>query len=209
MLTLMKQNPIIPVVVCDQVRQGVATAQALQQGGISIIEVTLRTRTALDTIRAIREEVSGMCIGAGTVLNPDQLIAAREAGAHFAVSPGGTTALMKAAREINLPYLPGIMSCSDIMSGLEQGYDSFKFFPASLAGGIAMLQALAGPFADVKFCATGGVTEDNFKVYLNLPNVVSIGGTWLTPKKLIADGDFTAITELARRALHRLESSQV
>lgn len=192
--------PVVPVVIIDDVTHAVPMARALVAGGIPAIEVTLRTDAALDAIRAIANEVDGACVGAGTVLTAAQLEAARQAGARFAVSPGGSPKLLDAADQSELPLLPGAASASEAMTLLERGYALQKFFPASAAGGPALLKALSSPLPAIRFCPTGGITMQNAAEYLSLPNVVCVGGSWLTPRELLRAGDWAAIETLAREA---------
>ena len=197
---MLKLAPVIPVFVPDDVASAVQTARALLRGGLPVIEVTLRTPQALDAIAAIAEQVPDMVVGAGTVLTPDQLKAVQQAGARFAVSPGATDALYWAARETGLPLLPGVATASEIQRGLEHGLDTFKFFPAVPAGGTAMLAAFAGPFADVRFCPTGGITPATARDFLRQSNVLCVGGSWLTPRDAIAAGNWSLIEQLAAEA---------
>jgi 2-dehydro-3-deoxyphosphogluconate aldolase/(4S)-4-hydroxy-2-oxoglutarate aldolase len=192
--------PVVPVVVIEDAVQAVPLARALVAGGTPAIEVTLRTPAALDAIRAIAAEVEGAHVGAGTVLDAAQLEAAVEAGSTFMVSPGSTPSLLDAAARHPVPLLPGAASASEAMALLERGYTLQKFFPAEAAGGVAMLRALGGPLPGIHFCPTGGVSPANARDYLALANVVCVGGSWLTPTKLVKAGDWQAIEELAREA---------
>ena len=192
--------PVVPVVVIEDVAHAVPLARALVAGGTPAIEVTLRTPAALDAIRAIAGQVEGAHVGAGTVLDADQYEAAVQAGATFIVSPGSTPALLDAAARQSVPLLPGAASASEAMNLLEHGYTLQKFFPAEAAGGVAMLRSLGGPLPGIRFCPTGGVKPGNAREYLALPNVVCVGGSWLTPAKLVQAGDWTAIEQLAREA---------
>lgn len=175
-------------------------AQALFRGGLPVIEVTLRTATAMDAIRAMAEAVPDAVIGAGTVLDARQMAQVKAAGGRFAVSPGATDRLYAAARDTDLPFLPGVATASDLMRGLEQGLDTFKFFPAVQAGGTAMLAAWNGPFGDVRFCPTGGIGVQTAAQFLHLPNVLCVGGSWLTTRDLLAARDWAGIERLAREA---------
>lgn len=192
--------PVVPVVVIEDVAHAVPLARALVAGGTPAIEVTLRTPAALDAIRAIAGQVEGAHVGAGTVLDADQYEAAVQAGATFIVSPGSTPALLDAAARQSVPLLPGAASASEAMNLLEHGYTLQKFFPAEAAGGVAMLRSLGGPLPGIRFCPTGGVKPGNAREYLALPNVVCVGGSWLTPAKLVQAGDWAAIEQLAREA---------
>jgi 2-dehydro-3-deoxyphosphogluconate aldolase / (4S)-4-hydroxy-2-oxoglutarate aldolase len=199
-LDVMRDAPVIPVIVLEDVAHAVPLARALVEGGIRMLEVTLRTKAALACIEAIAGEVPAAIVGAGTVRNPDDARAALTAGARFAVSPGYTRAVGEACRDIGLPLLPGVATGSEVMAALEGGYTELKFFPAQQAGGAAMLKAFGGPFQDVRFCPTGGVSPANAREYLALPNVVCVGGSWLTPAESVRDGDWPRITKVAREA---------
>lgn len=197
---VLKLAPVIPVFTSDDVDDAVQVAQALFRGGLPVIEVTLRTPRAMDAIRAMVEAVPDAVVGAGTVLTPAQMEAARAAGARFAVSPGATPTLYAAARDADLPYLPGVATGSELILGLEHGLDTFKFFPAVQAGGAALLAAWHGPFADVRFCPTGGISAQTAAQFLHLPNVLCVGGSWLTTAALLQTRDWGAIERLAREA---------
>jgi 2-dehydro-3-deoxyphosphogluconate aldolase / (4S)-4-hydroxy-2-oxoglutarate aldolase len=199
-LDVMRNAPVIPVIVLNDVKHAVPMARALVAGGIRMLEVTLRTNVALACIEAIAKEVPEAVVGAGTVRSAADAQAAALAGSRFAVSPGYTHAVGKACHELGLPLLPGVSTGSEIMMAQEDGYTALKFFPAMQAGGPAMLKAWSGPFGDVKFCPTGGVTAANAKEFLALPNVVCVGGSWLTPGEAVAAGDWTRITQLALEA---------
>lgn len=199
-LDVMRDAPVIPVIVLDDVAQAVPLARALVAGGIRMLEVTLRTSAALACIQAIARAVPEAVVGAGTVRSAADARAARDAGARFAVSPGFTVAVGRACRDLGLPLLPGVTTGSEIMQAQEEGYTQLKFFPAMQAGGVAMLKAWSGPFGDVRFCPTGGVSAANAGEFLALPNVVCVGGSWLTPAAAVAAGDWRQITALAREA---------
>jgi 2-dehydro-3-deoxyphosphogluconate aldolase/(4S)-4-hydroxy-2-oxoglutarate aldolase len=200
MLELMRLAPVIPVIVLDDAKHAVPMAKALVEGGIRVLEVTLRTPAALDAVRAIAKHVSNAIVGVGTVVNVGQFDAAREAGARFAVSPGLTVELARAAKNFGMPLLPGTMTPTDVIGAMECGYQQLKFFPAQQAGGIPMLKALHGPFGDVTFCPTGGITAETAPQFLALPNVACVGGSWLTPKALLDKEDWEGIHRLAREA---------
>jgi 2-dehydro-3-deoxyphosphogluconate aldolase / (4S)-4-hydroxy-2-oxoglutarate aldolase len=200
-LQVMQDAPVIPVIVLNDVNHAVPMARALAAGGIRMLEVTLRTPVALQCIERIAKEVPEAIVGAGTVRTPAEAQAAARTGARFAVSPGFTTAVGQACRDHHLPLLPGVATGSEIMMAAEAGYTELKFFPAMQAGGPAMLKAWSGPFFDIKFCPTGGVSPANAKEFLSLPNVVCVGGSWLTPLELLAQGQWTKITELAKQAI--------
>ncbi|TAG26846.1 MAG: bifunctional 4-hydroxy-2-oxoglutarate aldolase/2-dehydro-3-deoxy-phosphogluconate aldolase [Burkholderiales bacterium] len=198
-LDVMQDAPVIPVIVLNDVNHAVPMARALVAGGIRMLEVTLRTPVALQCIERIAKEVPEAVAGAGTVRTPAEAQAAARAGAKFAVSPGFTNAVGQACRDNGLPLLPGVATGSEIMMASEAGYKELKFFPAMQAGGPAMLKAWGGPFFDVKFCPTGGVSVSNAKEFLSLPNVICVGGSWLVPGDALAAGDLARITELAQQ----------
>lgn len=191
--------PIIPVLVLDDAASAAALAHALVAGGLPALEVTLRTPAALDAIRAMAD-VAGGIVGAGTLLSPDDIRAAKDAGARFGVSPGATPRVIAASIEIGLPLLPGAATASEVMALWEQGYDMMKFFPAEAAGGAPALKAIGAPIPQVSFCPTGGITPANAPSYLALPNVICAGGSWVAPKNMIASGDWAGITALAAAA---------
>jgi 2-dehydro-3-deoxyphosphogluconate aldolase / (4S)-4-hydroxy-2-oxoglutarate aldolase len=199
-LELMQSAPVIPVIVIDDIRHAVPMARALVAGGIRVLEVTLRTPAALDAVRAIAQEVPGAIVGVGTVTQAGQFATAKQAGAQFAVTPGLTRELSRAAADMGMPLLPGVMTPSDIIAAMHDGHRALKFFPAGPAGGTAMLKAFAGPFADVVFCPTGGITLATAPDFLALSNVQCVGGSWLTPKALMDAGDWAGIEKLARQA---------
>jgi 2-dehydro-3-deoxyphosphogluconate aldolase/(4S)-4-hydroxy-2-oxoglutarate aldolase len=192
--------PVVPVVVIEHLADAVPLARALVDGGLPAIEITLRTEAALDAIRFIAAEVEGAVVGAGTVLNPRQLEAAREAGARFAVSPGATDALLEAAASLGAPLLPGIANASEAMALIARGYQFAKFFPAEPAGGAPYLQALASPLPQLRFCPTGGVTLGSAPSYLALPNVICVGGSWMLKPEAIAARDWSTVTAASKRA---------
>lgn len=200
-LQVMQDAPVIPVIVLNDVKQAVLLARALVAGGIRMLEVTLRTPQALACIEAIAREVPEAVAGAGTVRSAADAQACAMAGARFAVSPGYTHAVGQACRDAGLPLLPGVATGSEIMMAQEDGLTELKFFPAMQAGGPAMLKAWSGPFGDVRFCPTGGVTLQNAPDFLALPNVVCVGGSWLVPADALQAGDWTRITQLARDTL--------
>ncbi len=197
-LQVMQDAPVIPVIVLNDVAHAVPMARALLAGGIRMLEITLRTPQALACMEAIANEVEGAVVGAGTVRSPHDAAAAVKAGARFAVSPGYTPAVGQACKDLGLPLLPGVATGSEIMMAQEGGYTELKFFPAMQAGGPAMLKAWSGPFFDVKFCPTGGVTPGNALELLSLPNVACVGGSWLVPADALAQGDWARIESLAR-----------
>ncbi|MBK9573039.1 MAG: bifunctional 4-hydroxy-2-oxoglutarate aldolase/2-dehydro-3-deoxy-phosphogluconate aldolase [Rhodoferax sp.] len=197
-LQVMQDAPVIPVMVLNDVAHAVPLAQALVAGGVRMLEVTLRTPQALACIEAIARSVPQAVVGAGTVRNRGDVLAAARAGARFAVSPGYTSAVGQACRDAGLALLPGVATSSEIMAAQEDGFTELKFFPAMQAGGAAMLRAWSGPFWDVRFCPTGGVTLQNASELLALPNVVCVGGSWLAPGDALESGDWARITQLAR-----------
>ncbi|MDR6292012.1 MULTISPECIES: bifunctional 4-hydroxy-2-oxoglutarate aldolase/2-dehydro-3-deoxy-phosphogluconate aldolase [Inquilinus] len=195
---IIARAPIIPVLTVETVEAAIPLARALVEGGLPVLEVTLRTKVALEVIAAMAQ-VPGAVVGAGTVLSPADLEASRKAGAVFGVSPGLTPELARAAE--GYPFLPGAVTPSEIMAARDLGYGVLKFFPAEIYGGQSALAALAGPFGGMRFCPTGGVRESNLRTYLALPNVAVVGGTWLAGKSEMAAGDWAAITARARRAV--------
>ena len=197
-LQVMQDAPVIPVIVLSDLAHAVPMARALVAGGIRMLEVTLRTPQALACIEAIARDVPEAVVGAGTVRTRADAQSAAMAGARFAVSPGFTPAVGQACRDVGLALLPGVATGSEIMQALEAGFAELKFFPALQAGGVAMLKAWSGPFFDVRFCPTGGVTLQNAPDLLALPNVLCVGGSWLVPLDALARGDWARITELAR-----------
>jgi 2-dehydro-3-deoxyphosphogluconate aldolase/(4S)-4-hydroxy-2-oxoglutarate aldolase len=199
-LQVMLDAPVIPVIVLNDVSHAVPMARALVAGGIRMLEITLRTSVALDCMRAIANEVPEAVVGAGTIRSVADAKAALAAGARFGVSPGYTSSIGKACQDIGLPLLPGVATGSEIMTAQEDGYTELKFFPAMQAGGPNLLKAWAGPFADIKFCPTGGVSLENAPQLLALPNVVVVGGSWLTPNDLMAKGDWAKVTAMAQEA---------
>ena len=203
-LQVMQDAPVIPVIVLNDLAHAVPMARALLAGGVRMLEVTLRTPQALACIEAIAREVPEAVVGAGTVRSRADAQAAARAGAQFAVSPGYTPAVGQACRDAGLALLPGVATGSEIMMAQEDGFTELKFFPAMQAGGPALLKAWSGPFFDVKFCPTGGVSLQNAPDLLALPNVVCVGGSWLVPTDAMAKGDWALITELAK-ATHLLK----
>jgi 2-dehydro-3-deoxyphosphogluconate aldolase/(4S)-4-hydroxy-2-oxoglutarate aldolase len=197
---IVTRGPVIPVIVIDSLATAVPLARALVAGGLSVLEITLRTPVAMDAMRAIASEVPEAVVGVGTVLSPAQLDDAGRAGARFAVSPGVTPTLVAAARDHAVPLLPGAATVSEVMFLREAGYRFLKFFPAEASGGTKFLSSLASVIGDVRFCPTGGVTPANAGTYLALPNVVCVGGSWMLPKDRVAAGDWDAIRTAAAAA---------
>lgn len=197
----LQRSPVIPVLTIERLEDAVPLGRALVDGGLQVLEITLRTPNALRAIEALSHALPQALIAAGTVTTPEQLIAAQRAGAKLAVSPGLTDALARAAHSCALPLLPGIATASELMSARDAGFGCFKFFPAEAAGGIKLLQALAGPFPEALFCPTGGISPDNAPAYLALCNVACIGGSWLTPAQALKAGDWAHIRSLAEAAV--------
>ncbi|GAA9946206.1 bifunctional 4-hydroxy-2-oxoglutarate aldolase/2-dehydro-3-deoxy-phosphogluconate aldolase [Helicobacter pylori] len=200
-IEVLQISPIVPVVVIENIKDAVPLAQSLVEGGIQIIEVTLRSSCALEAIELIAKNVPKMRVGAGTILNPTQLEQAQNRGAEFLISPGLTIKLLEYAKKKDMPLIPGVSSSSEVMQALELGYNALKFFPAEYCGGVKLLDAFNGPFKGVKFCPTGGISADNMHSYLNLENVLCVGGSWLTPKNLIQNKEWDKITEICKRSL--------
>ncbi|MBL7480921.1 bifunctional 4-hydroxy-2-oxoglutarate aldolase/2-dehydro-3-deoxy-phosphogluconate aldolase [Legionella bononiensis] len=189
-------SKVIPVIVIRDLDKAIPLASAILAGGVNVLEVTLRTPVALDAIKLLTRNFPDALIGAGTVINPEQLDWVTQAGAKFAISPGQTHSLLMAGQKSRIPLIPGIASVSELMAGLELGYRHFKLFPAAAVGGIQLLRAVFGPFPDVRFCPTGGVNEENFQDYLALPNVSCVGGSWIVPDQAIKNNEWALITEL-------------
>ena len=200
MAEIMAMAPVVPVVVLDDLAEAVPLAEALVSGGLPVIEVTLRTAAGIEAIRAISKAVPGAVVGAGTVNRSEQLVDSLEAGAKFIVSPGATPSLVYAARSAAVPYLPGAATASEMLALLEEGISHQKFFPAEASGGVPALKSFASPLSEVKFCPTGGIDAKLAEVYLALPNVVCVGGSWVTPADAVKAGDWNRIEELARDA---------
>ncbi|MBU1658476.1 bifunctional 4-hydroxy-2-oxoglutarate aldolase/2-dehydro-3-deoxy-phosphogluconate aldolase [bacterium] len=201
---IMNVSKIIPVISVKDANEMLHLAEALMQGGLSIFEITLRTPKALEAIEAVAKRFPHAITGAGTVINAQTYQAVQDAGAKFAISPGLTSSLAKASQEGSIALLPGVATASEIMSGLEYGFDAFKLFPATAVGGIEILKAFGGPFQDVVFCPTGGINVNNAQSFLALDNVLCIGGSWIVPPSLIEAGRFDEITRLTKEALKLL-----
>ncbi|MYM84354.1 bifunctional 4-hydroxy-2-oxoglutarate aldolase/2-dehydro-3-deoxy-phosphogluconate aldolase [Duganella sp. FT50W] len=199
LLDIMRTSAVIPVIAIDDPEHAVPLAKALVAGGIRVLEVTLRTQHGLGAIKAMTS-VDGAIVGVGTLTMPEEFAAARDAGAVFGVSPGLTPALIAAAKSSGLPLLPGVMTPSEVMIAREQGFKQLKLFPAVPAGGVGMLNGIGGPLPDVTFCPTGGISIETAPQFLKLKNVACVGGSWLTPKDLIANGEWDKITALAKAA---------
>lgn len=197
---LARFGPVIPVIVIEAVGQAVPMARALVEGGIRVLEVTLRTAAGLPSIEAIARDVPEAIVGAGTLRNAIDARSAHAAGARFAVSPGYSERVAEACRALGLPLLPGVATASEVMAAADDGFRFLKFFPASAAGGPALLKAWASPFADIAFCPTGGIGLESAPSWLALPNVKVVGGSWLTPADALAAGDWPRIARLAKEA---------
>lgn len=198
---IMQVSPIIPVIAIKDASKAVDIALALQEGGINIMEITLRTQEALGAIEKVVKELPSMVVGAGTVINSDQFKAVKDVGAKFVISPGMTTSLLEYSQDIGIAFIPGVATASDIMRAMEYGLDTFKLFPANIVGSIDALKAFSGPFSNASFCPTGGIELNNMNNYLSLDNVLCVGGTWICPSKLIDANDFDGITQLCKGAL--------
>lgn len=199
--TVMRQGPVIPVIVIQKIEHALPIARALVAGGVRVLEITLRTPAGLDAITIIRRNLPEAMVGAGTVTSEADLEAVTLAGAVFAISPGLTPGLLNVANRGGIPLIPGIATVSELMTGIELGYDHFKFFPAQVAGGIPALKAIAGPFPRVTFCPTGGISPENYRRYLSLKNVACVGGSWLVPQEAVEKGDWDSITRIAGDAV--------
>jgi 2-dehydro-3-deoxyphosphogluconate aldolase/(4S)-4-hydroxy-2-oxoglutarate aldolase len=197
---VMTTSPVMPVMVINQLDQAVPLAKALVDGGLKVLEITLRTPVALDAIRKIKAEVPGAIVGAGTIINTETLQQAIDAGAEFIVSPGVTDSVIDAAIASGVPILPGVITPSEVMKLLEKGITAMKFFPAEAAGGIPMLKSIGAPLPQVTFCPTGGVNPKNAPEYLALSNVACVGGSWMAPADLVDAGDWAEITRRAAEA---------
>ncbi|WP_371195216.1 bifunctional 4-hydroxy-2-oxoglutarate aldolase/2-dehydro-3-deoxy-phosphogluconate aldolase [Glaciecola sp. SC05] len=195
------QGPVVPVLVIENVEDALPIAEALLKGGINVLEVTLRTASAMQIIERIAKEMPEAYIGAGTVTNRQQLKAVTEAGAKFAISPGLTADLLAAGKEGSIPLIPGVSNISDLMKANDAGYDHLKFFPAEAAGGVKALKSIGGPFPNTIFCPTGGIGPGNYLDYLALPNVKCVGGSWVAPSDAIEDKQWHILTELAAKAI--------
>lgn len=204
---ILQQSPVVPVIVIDQLEQAVPLAQALVDGGLPVLEVTLRSEVAMRAIEEIAQAVTEAIVGVGTVTRPEQFAESRAAGARFAVSPGLTDNLLDASRSVDMPFLPGVFTPGEVMRAHEQGFNALKLFPAQQAGGIGMLKAMNGPLPGVKFCPTGGIDADNFIDFLELPNVACVGGSWVCPASLVQTRDWARISQLASSVRKTLEQN--
>ena len=202
---LFRSARVIPVIAIERLADAVPLARALVAGGVRVLEVTLRTAVAMEAAKAIMAEVPEAIVGIGTTLNADDLARAQALGVHFGISPGATPELLRAAAASTLPFAPGIATASELMQALAHGFDMVKFFPAEQAGGIKALRALAGPFADARFCPTGGIGEANAAEWLSEPNVVAVGGSWLCPAAEIRSGNWAGISAICDRTMKSLK----
>jgi len=198
-------GPVVPVLVIKNVEDALPIARALLAGGINVLEVTLRTPAALEVIKIIADELPEACVGAGTVINREMLQHCQDAGAKFAISPGLTKDLLQAGNEGNIALIPGISSISEIMDGIDCGYDHLKFFPAESSGGVKAIQSIGGPFPYIRFCPTGGINLSNINNYLALPNIACCGGSWLVTDEIVKNKDWSKITELAEQVLAHIQ----
>lgn len=197
---IVKLGPVIPVLAFDSAEQGEDVSRALHAGGVKVLEITLRTAAGLAAIERASQLADDIVVGVGTITKPEHCAQAKKAGAQFGVSPGLTKDLHLAAQDAGLPLLPGVMTPSDLIQAIELGYDIVKFFPAQQAGGVEMLKAFYGPFSNLRFCPTGGITAESAPDFLKQPTVVCVGGSWLTPKATVAAQDWAEITRLAQIA---------
>ncbi len=195
---ILAQSPIVPVIVVEQIEQAIPLARALVEGGLPVLEVTLRSNIALQAISEISKSVSGAIVGVGTVTRPEQFLESLNAGARFAVSPGLTDSLLAASRQIDMPFLPGVFTPGEAMLAQQEGFNALKLFPAKQAGGIGMLKAMYGPLPEIQFCPTGGIDASNFIDFLSLPNVACAGGSWVCPPDAIQNHDWDRISQLAQ-----------
>ena len=202
-LEVLNNGPVVPVMVIENIDHAVPLARALLAGGINVLEITLRSEVAVEAIARVSRDVPNALVGAGTVASPEDLAMVTEAGAVFAISPGLTPRLLSAANQGPIALIPGISTASELMLGMEMGYTEFKFFPAEAAGGVPMLKSIGGPFPQITFCPTGGISLKNFNDYLALDNVACVGGSWIVPTKNIEQEDWQSITALARNAVAR------
>lgn len=205
---ILASSPVVPVIVIDNIDQAVPLAQALVDGGLPVLEVTLRSAVAMQAIREITKSVKGAIVGVGTVTQPQQFQQCVEAGASFAVSPGLTDDLISASRKVQIPFLPGVFTPGEVMRAQQQGFEALKLFPAKQAGGIGMLKAMHGPLPGVTFCPTGGIDADNFIDHLSLPNVACVGGSWVCPASAIQHHDWERIRQLAQDVHHAIDAAR-
>lgn len=204
-LSILQQAPMVPVIALQDLNQAVPLAEALVRGGLPVLEITLRTPAGLPAIRAIADAVPGAIVGAGTVRNPADFRAAIDAGSEFVITPGITQATLDAAATTDVPLIPGIATASELMLAMDHGLHTLKFFPAEASGGAAALKALAGPFPEVRFCPTGGIGMHNLTDYLDLPTVITVGGSWVMPQALLDSGDWDGIATRAREVVRVID----
>jgi 2-dehydro-3-deoxyphosphogluconate aldolase / (4S)-4-hydroxy-2-oxoglutarate aldolase len=202
---IMKISPLVPVIALDDVQDALPLAEALLEGGIGIMEITLRTKAGLESIQKIAKEMPEMAVGAGTIINALGFAQAKEYGAQFVFSPGISKELLEASHTYKLPFIPGVATASDVMMALNAGFEYCKLFPATAVGGVETLKAFSGPFASMKFCPTGGINLQNINDFLSLSNVVCAGGSWIVPKASINTGDFAQITKLCKEAIQQIK----
>lgn len=206
---VMEISPIVPVIELDNVENALALAEALLEGGISIMEITLRTKAGLKAIEAISKSIPQMNVGAGTVLNASDFQQAVDHGAQFVFSPGISEALMQTSKELNIALIPGVATASEVMLAKNNGFEHCKLFPAILAGGVEALKAFSGPFASMRFCPTGGVNLKNVNDFLALPNVLCVGGSWIVPKQALENKNFLDITNLCKETMDIIKIKKV
>ncbi|WP_345985545.1 bifunctional 4-hydroxy-2-oxoglutarate aldolase/2-dehydro-3-deoxy-phosphogluconate aldolase [Sulfurimonas sp. HSL-1656] len=205
-LELFKISPVVPVVVLERVADAVPLAEALLEGGVGIMEVTLRSDAALECIEAISKVVPEMNVGAGTVINAGDLLRVRDAGGRFSFSPGISPELLSASAQEGITFIPGVATASELMAAINAGISGCKLFPATAVGGVELLRGFAGPFPEMRFCPTGGVSLANMNDFLSLPNVSCVGGSWIVPKTAVGAGEFEKITALCKEALGSVRS---
>lgn len=202
---VLRSCPLVPVIAIERPEHALPLGRALYEGGIKVLEITLRTPHALGAIRELRAALPDAWVGAGTIASVEDYRAVEEAGAQFVITPGSTPELLDYGLKAQAPLLPGVATLSEVMQGMQKGYRAFKFFPAEVAGGVSALKAFSGPFPALKFVPTGGITAEKASAYLSLPAVPAVGGSWLTPKDKMAQGDWQGITDIARKSLTLLE----
>ncbi|MBC8510018.1 MAG: bifunctional 4-hydroxy-2-oxoglutarate aldolase/2-dehydro-3-deoxy-phosphogluconate aldolase [Chloroflexi bacterium] len=198
---MLSKSPVLPVLMINDISHALPLARALLEGGLPVLEITLRTACAMQAIKLITNELPEAIVGVGTVTRPEQFEEARNAGAQFAVSPGLTPALIRASRAIDMPFLPGVFTPSEAMIARDEGFNTLKLFPAEQAGGIGMLKAIGSPVPELKFCPTGGIGPSSLQQYLKLPNVICVGGSWVSPAQAMQSGNWKQITKLAAEAV--------
>ncbi len=202
---ILETSPIVAVITVENAKDALPLAKALVEGGVNALEITLRTKEALKAIDLISKNIDDCIVGVGTVLCEEDLLNSIEHGAKFAISPGFTPSLLKKAKDLNFALIPGVATASEIMTAMQYGYKEFKLFPATVVGGVKMLKSLNAPFKDIKFCPTGGINEENFLEFLELENVLCVGGSWVADKELIRKKDFSQIREIAKRSILKIK----